>query len=427
MARLLYSLLFFLLLPLMVIRLLWRSLRSPAYRQRISERFGQVPGAIPHGAIWVHAVSVGESVAAQPLIERLLARYPETPLLMTTTTPTGAAQVKRMFGDRVHHAYLPYDLPLFWSIFFNRVQPRLLVIMETELWPNLLAHCESRRVPAILANARLSEKSARGYRKFSALTVPMLQRLTAIAVQSAADGERFIQLGYPSQRLSQTGSIKFDVAIADHPQQQGQALRQQWGAGRPVLALASSHEGEDELLLECYPRLAAANPGLILMLIPRHPERFDQVAQLIQQYDLTMHRRTEGDMSAARADQVQVYLADTMGEMLPLLSATDVVVMGGSFEPVGGHNPIEPAALGKPVLMGPHAFNFATIVAGLAAHGALETCTATQLNQTLLELFEQRERQIAMGKAGLHFVQAHRGAVDRLEQVISPYLVETHT
>lgn len=425
MARLLYSLLFTLLLPLMVIRLFWRSVRSPAYRKRISERFGLTPSAIPAGAIWVHAVSVGESVAAQPLVERLLARYPDTPLLMTTTTPTGAAQVKRMFGDQVHHAYLPYDLPLFWSIFFQRIQPRGLIIMETELWPNLLAHCESCQVPAILANARLSEKSAKGYRTFSALTVPMLQRLTAIAAQSGADGERFLQLGYPASQLVETGSIKFDVAITEDAAQPEQALRQQWGPQRPVLALASSHDGEDELLLECYPRLAAANPGLVLMLIPRHPERFDAVGQLVQQYGLTVHRRTDGDVSAAGAEHMQVYLADTMGEMLLLLSATDVVVMGGSFEPVGGHNPIEPAALGKPVLIGPHYFNFATIVAGLETHTALQVCTAEQLNQVLQELFEHDERRSAMGAAGQHFVQGHRGAVDRLEQLVSQHLTRT--
>ena len=248
MAHLLYTLLFTALLPVMVFRLLHRSLKNPGYRHRLCERFGSVSTPPPAGGIWVHSVSVGETIAAQPLVERLLRQFPDRPVIVTTTTPTGSTQARRLFGDRVCHTYTPYDLPWFWSRFFKRVQPHLLIIMETELWPNLLAHCESQGVPTVLANARLSEKSARGYRKLSLLTGPMLRRLTAIGAQHSADAKRFIELGYPQERITETGSIKFDISISSDAQAQGQALRRQWGVQRPVLALASSHEEEDELL-----------------------------------------------------------------------------------------------------------------------------------------------------------------------------------
>ena len=418
MARLLYTLLFTALLPFMLFRLFRRSLRNPAYRRRISERFGSVANQPPAGTIWIHSVSVGETVASQPLVERLLSRFPDRSLLITTTTPTGSAQVKRQFGDRVFHTYLPYDLPWFWNRFFKQVQPELLIVMETELWPNLLAHCNKAGVPTVLANARLSEKSARGYRKFSALTRPMLNSLSAIGVQNSTDGDRFVDLGYPRERITDTGSIKFDISVSNELREQGRQLRHQWGEERPVLALASSHEGEDELLLDCYHRLASASKGLILMIIPRHPERFDQVVAAAETRDLRVHRRTEGPVSFSNAESLQVYVADTMGEMMLLLSATDVVVMGGSFEPVGGHNPIEPASLGKPVLMGPHYFNFATIVANLEARGALKVTSAARLNQDLMELLGDDRNQQAMARAAISSVSAHRGAIDRLEKIV---------
>ena len=423
MARLLYTLLFTILLPFMLLRLLRRSLKNPDYRRRIPERFGFVHRSLPPGAIWVHSVSVGETIAAQPLVERLLLRYPDTPVLVTTMTPTGSAQVKRQFGERVLHTYLPYDLPWFWKRFFKQVQPRILIVMETELWPNLLAHCDEADVPTVLANARLSEKSARGYRRFAALTRPMLNCLSAIGVQNSTDGERFLALGYPRERITDTGSIKFDIDVSETVQQAGQQLRQQWGERRPVLALASSHEGEDELLLDCYLRLASASKGLMLMIIPRHPERFDQVVEAARAKGLRVHRRTDGQISPAASETTQVYVADTMGEMIPLLSATDFVVMGGSFEPVGGHNPIEPAALGKPVLIGPHYFNFATIVTNLEACGALKVTSAARLNQDLMELLSDERNQQAMAAAAVKAVGSHRGATDRLERIIQEVLI----
>ena len=246
----------------------------------------------------------------------------------------------------------------------------------------------------------------------------MLNSLSAIGVQNSTDGDRFVDLGYPRERITDTGSIKFDISVSNELREQGRQLRHQWGEDRPVLALASSHEGEDELLLDCYHRLASASKGLILMIIPRHPERFDQVVAAAETRDLRVHRRTQGPVSFSNAESLQVYVADTMGEMMLLLSATDVVVMGGSFEPVGGHNPIEPASLGKPVLMGPHYFNFATIVANLEARGALKVTSAARLNQDLMELLGDDRNQQAMARAAISSVSAHRGAIDRLEKIV---------
>jgi 3-deoxy-D-manno-octulosonic-acid transferase len=339
---------------------------------------------------------------------------------VTTTTPTGSDQVRRLFGDDVFHVFLPYDLPWIWQLFLKRLAPGLLVVMETELWPNLLAACERRKIPVMLANARLSEKSARGYTKFSALTAPMLKRLSLVAVQNATDGQRFLSLGLPESRLEVTGSVKFDVQIAPDIHQQGQALRQQWGEQRMVLALASSHAGEDELLLDLYPSLLQQCPDLLLLLIPRHPERFDAVAAAVQQRGLVLARRSVGNASAG----TQVYIADSMGEMLLLLAAADLVLVGGSLIAHGGHNPIEPAALGKATLMGPHHMNFAVIADELLQRGALQIVSdqPEALQLQLQGYLSDAEARQQMGVAGLQAVTDNRGAVSRLTQLSAAFL-----
>jgi len=364
------------LLPVLVLRLWWRGRLNPGYRQRLRERFGLLPHRPPANGLWIHAVSVGETLAAAPLVKSFQSRHPNVPVIVTTTTPTGSAQVQRLFGAGVYHMYLPYDLPWFWRNFLNALRPGLLVVMETELWPNLLAACEQRHIPVMLTNARLSEKSARGYEKFSALTQPMLQRLSMVAVQNAADGQRFLDLGLPAGRLEVTGSVKFDMDVPPMVQAQGAVLREQWGAERPVLALASSHAGEDELLLDLYPRLLAVCPTLLLLLIPRHPERFEAVTNAVRSRGIRVQRRSAGAASA----QTQAYVADTMGEMLQLLAAADLVLVGGSLIAHGGHNPIEPAALGKATLIGPHHMNFAVIVDNLQSAGALAVVSDRRMN-----------------------------------------------
>lgn len=419
MARFFYTLIYSLFIPLIVARLWWRGRLNPGYRQRIAERFGLIGDVRPNG-LWVHAVSVGETLAAAPFIADFRALYPDVPVTVTTTTPTGSDQVRRLFGDDVFHVFLPYDLPWIWQRFLERLAPGLLVVMETELWPNLLAACERRNIPVMLANARLSEKSARGYAKFSALTAPMLKRLSLVAVQNATDGQRFLSLGLSESRLEVTGSVKFDVQIGADIEQQGLGLRQQWGEQRSVLALASSHAGEDELLLDLYPQLQQACPGLLLLLIPRHPERFDAVAAAAQQRGIAVARRSLGNVSA----DTQVYVADSMGEMLLLLAAADLVLVGGSLIPHGGHNPIEPAALGKATLMGPHHMNFAVIADELVQRGALQIVSdqAEQLQEQLQGYLSDSEARQKMGRAGLQAVADNRGAVSRLTQLSAAFL-----
>lgn len=419
MARFFYTLIYSLFIPLIVARLWWRGRLNPGYRQRIAERFGLIGDVRPNG-LWVHAVSVGETLAAAPFIADFRAHYPDVPVTVTTTTPTGSDQVRRLFGDDVFHVFLPYDLPWIWQRFLKRLAPGLLVVMETELWPNLLAACERRNIPVMLANARLSEKSARGYAKFSALTAPMLKRLSLVAVQNATDGQRFLSLGLSESRLEVTGSVKFDVQIGADIEQQGLGLRQQWGEQRSVLALASSHAGEDELLLDLYPQLQQACPGLLLLLIPRHPERFDAVAATAQQRGIAVARRSLGNASA----DTQVYVADSMGEMLLLLAAADLVLVGGSLIPHGGHNPIEPAALGKATLMGPHHMNFAVIADELVQRGALQIVSdqAEPLQEQLQGYLSDSEARQKMGSAGLQAVADNRGAVSRLTQLSAAFL-----
>ncbi len=420
MARTLYTIVYTCLLPVMLARLWWRGRLNPGYRLRWRERFGFLPHRPVANGLWVHAVSVGETLAAAPWIKEFQQRHPSVPIIVTTTTPTGSEQVKRLFGDRVYHMFLPYDVPAFWQRFFRTLNPGLLVVMETELWPNLLHACEQRQLPVILANARLSEKSKQGYERFAALTQPMLQQLTLVAAQNATDGQRFVDLGLPADRLEVIGSVKFDVQVGPEHLQYGEQLRQQWGARRPVLALASSHPGEDEQLLDMYPQLAAQCPGLLLMLIPRHPERFDAVANAVYARNLKLQRRSKG----AASELTQVYVADSMGEMLTLLAAADLVVMGGSLIEHGGHNPIEPAALGKATVCGPHYTNFASIVATLKQAGALQVLESDdqQWPQQLADLLNQPQQRASMGHAGKQTVDDNRGAVRRLVEIVGQLL-----
>lgn len=418
-ARIFYTLLLTLLVPLMVLRLWWRGRLNPGYRQRTGERFGLVSQQPAPGGIWIHAVSVGETQAAAPLIHKLQQQYPDVPLLVTTTTPTGSDQVRRLFGDSVWHQYLPYDLPWLLGRFLRVIQPSVLVVMETELWPNLIAACNQRQIPVMLANARLSARSARGYQRFAALTGPMLQGLSRVACQNDTDGQRFLALGLPAGRLTITGSIKFDVAIADDLGERADRLRQSWGQERRVLVLASSHAGEDEALLDILPGLQQDIPDLLLMLVPRHPERFHAVLDESRRRGFTVWQRTECQSQQPLPQaRPQVYLADTMGEMMLLLAASDLVIVGGSLFDIGGHNPIEPAALGKAVLMGPYGFNFAGIIADMERAGALRLTSIQHLQADVLALMENPDERQQMAENGRRLVAGNRGAVDRMAGMV---------
>ena len=419
MARFAYSLLLTLLLPILLGRLWWRGRKNPGYRARVSERLGFVKRMEQPGTVWVHAVSVGETLAAKPLIEALIERYPDRVVWVTSTTPTGAEQVQRLFGDRVEHSFMPYDLSWIWWLFGRRVKPACLVVMETELWPNLIRWCARHKVPSLLANARLSARSAKGYRKFSAITRPMLQRLSCVACQNPVDGDRFLQLGLPTEQLKITGSIKFDVNVDQASLELAQQWRNHWGADRKVLILASSHEGEDSLLLDCLARMQSRIPGLLLLLVPRHPERFDSVYQQAMDDGFVVERRSQFNLDTPVNELVQVVIGDSMGEMMAYLAASDVVLMGGSLVERGGHNPIEPAALGKPVLMGPHYFNFQQIVEQLADARALTLTSVDELELDLANLLANDSACENMGKAGLKQVERSRGAVARQADLLA--------
>jgi 3-deoxy-D-manno-octulosonic-acid transferase len=415
MNRTLYTLLFHLGLPLIALRLFLRGRKAPAYRQRIGERFAFGLPALQPGGIWVHAVSVGESIAAAPMIRALRARYPQLPITVTCMTPTGSERIQALFaGDAlIQHCYLPYDLPWAAARFLNRVQPKLAVIMETELWPNHIHQCAVRGIPVALANGRLSARSARGYGRFAKLTAPMLAELSLLAVQTEAEAERFRSLGARPECVTVTGSIKFDLTIDPELLQRAALLRTEWQAvDRPVWIAASTHAGEDEIILAAHQQLLARQPDALLILVPRHPERFNAVFELCGKAGLNTVRRSS---AAPVNDTTQVLLGDTMGELLFLYALADTTFVGGSLVANGGHNLLEPAALGKPVLAGPHLFNFLEIAAQLREAGALrETADAPQLAAAVSELWSNPAEARQMRAAGLAVMQRNQGALARL-------------
>lgn len=419
MARFLYTLVFHLLLPLVLVRLLWRSLRAPDYRLRWRERFG-LAAPLQQGGLWVHAVSVGETLAAAPLVNAWREAHPGEPVLLTTMTPTGSARVRALWGSRVNHCYAPYDLPWAWALFFRVARPRVLVIMETELWPNMLAAAHARGIPVVLANARLSARSARGYARAGWLTHPMLQHMSLVAAQDAAAAERFVGLGIPPERVRITGSLKFDFTPPQGLEAQAALVREHWHlGGRPVLVAASTHEGEDELLLSAFARLRERHPQALLILVPRHPERFDSVARLVREQGLELKRRSQREEVVA---ETAVFLGDTMGELLLWYAMADVAFVGGSLVPVGGHNMLEPIALDVPTLSGPHVFNFQTIAEELVSDGALQLVPPDQLAGAIAQLIESPDMARAQVAAGHAVMDRNRGALARqlalIEQVM---------
>lgn len=415
MNRTLYTLLFHLGLPLVAIRLWLRARKAPAYARRIGERFALNLPAMQPGGIWVHAVSVGESIAAAPMIRELLKRYPQLPITVTCMTPTGSERIQALFANepRIQHCYLPYDLPWAAARFLERVKPKLGVIMETELWPNHIHQCAKRGIPVALANARLSERSAKGYARFAGLTRPMLEEMSLIAVQTEAEAERFRLLGARPECVEVTGSIKFDLSIDPQLLIKARELREQWQAQeRPVWIAASTHEGEDEIVLAAHRQLLASYPNALLILVPRHPERFNSVFELCRREGFATVRRSSGESVEA---QTQVLLGDTMGELLFLYALADSAFVGGSLVPNGGHNLLEPAALAKPVLSGPHLFNFLEIAAKLRDAAALEEVDDAQgLAVAVQRLFELPQDAQRMAQAGLKVMQLNQGALQRL-------------
>jgi len=420
-SRLLYSLLHYAVLPGVLVRLALRGLRNRGYWERWDERFGFAPALTEGGTrIWVHAVSVGEVQASLPLVRALREGYADARILVTTTTPTGSERVMQALGGEVAHRYVPYDLPGAVRRFLDRVRPDLVVLMETELWPNILHQCGERGIPVVLVNARLSERSARGYARFGVFTRGMLQHVTAIAAQSEEDARRFASLGADPARMRVTGSVKFDVRVAASVVEEAQVMRRCWGVARGVWIAASTHEGEDEQILAAYARVIRVIPDCMLVLVPRHPERFSRAAALCRRRGYRTVLRTRAPASCADAD---VFIGDTMGELPVFYAASDIAFVGGSLVQVGGHNMLEPAALGIPVLMGPHVFNFCEISGHLCEAGAARMVRdADELGDAVVEFLSDADLRHSAGECGRAFVGRNRGALERVMRLVGEVL-----
>jgi 3-deoxy-D-manno-octulosonic-acid transferase len=408
--------------PFIVLRLLFRGVRYRDYHRRWRERFGFSLAPAVRGSLWVHAVSVGEVNAAEPLIKALRGSYPNAPLVVTTVTPTGSERVRQLFGDSVVHVYLPYDLPFAVSRFLKRVRPRLAIIVETEIWPNLYFACGKRGIPMMIVNARLSERSLRGYRPLDGIVRQALRSVRVIAAQSRTDAARYRLLGADPSTILVSGNMKFDMPVPFDAVNAGAHLREQWGRLRPVWIAGSTHEGEELAVLEAHLDVLKRLPDALLLIAPRHPERFKLVENSVRSLGFTLATRgVERVPSAAH----QVFVIDSMGELMPFYAASDLAFVGGSLVPIGGHNVLEPAALSRPVLVGPHTFNFEEITLTLINEGAAERISDKgELGSETVRLLLDNIRRQRMGERARHVFDSERGAVERVMRLIDQQLQE---
>jgi 3-deoxy-D-manno-octulosonic-acid transferase len=419
--QILYTVLLYLIQPLVWLRLLWRSRKAPAYRKRWRERYGFCKNKVKANSILVHAVSVGETIAAIPLIKALQQQYPNLPITVTTMTPTGSERVKALLGDSVNHVYLPYDLPCAINRFLKTTQPKLVIIMETELWPNFICQCHKRNIPLVIANARLSQRSANRYHKLGSAIGKLLSKISIVAAQNKQDGERFVALGLPNDHLAITGSIKFDINLTDQQRQTTTKLKQQWQLNQPVFIAASTHHGEDEIILAAFELLLTKHPDLLLIIVPRHPERFKAVEKLINDHGLTYINRSSKQVPTK---QTQVILGDTMGELATLYGLADIAFVGGSLVKHGGHNPLEPALHHIPIISGEHFFNFKVICEQLIAAKGMIICDSSpaSLYSAINDLLENNTNRKQIGENAYQVLKQNQGVLGRLLDVINPYL-----
>lgn len=420
-SRFFYTVSIYLLGPVILLRLLYRAIRAPAYAQRLAERFGFGDVAETNKTMWLHCVSVGEVLAAVPLVKALQQRYPDHRLTLTCMTPTGSERIQEAFGGSVDHYYAPYDMPDAVSRFLHRVKPSILIIMETELWPNTIAACQRRNIPVILANGRLSDRSAKAYQRIRPLVQPMLAGLSVIAAQHRDDGARFVALGLTQAALHVTGNIKFDLSLDKAVQLKAAELREQWHGKdkRRVFLAASTHRGEDEIILEAFAEIKTKIDNPLLVLVPRHPERFNQVAELCALAGFNVARRSSAD----KVGGADILLGDTMGELMTFFGACDIAFVGGSLVSAGGHNVIEPAAWGVPIVTGPYLFNFSEASQLLVDGGGMLVCNdANQLAEQCIALLNSQQRREQMGSQASLIAEANRGALDKLIAVIDRFI-----
>jgi len=418
--RFVYAIVTYLLMPVYAAYWIARGLGNRSYRDRFGQRFGFGYPRMPGGSIWIHAVSVGEVQAAVPLINTLAKQFPERRLLVTTVTPTGAGRVQALFGDSVRHCYIPFETPYAVTRFFNCVQPHIALIMETEIWPNLYQECGRRNIPLVLVSARISPKSVDNYRRFLPLFRETLSYGIIIAAQSEIDTERFKRLGAAPERTWVTGNIKFDIELPNDLLQRGDKFRRDNFAGRPVWVAASTHEREEEQVLYAHEIVRRQFPDALLVLVPRHPERFAAVRNLLHREGLNFVARTDGVPCTTGAE---VYLGDTMGDVPLFYAAADVAFVGGSLVPVGGHNLLEPAAVGLPVITGPHLFHTQDIADKFEKVGAsIAVDDAGQLGAAVADLLADEAKAADIGGRGREIVQQNKGALDRLLKLLQPLL-----
>jgi 3-deoxy-D-manno-octulosonic-acid transferase len=416
MTRLAYALLWWIATPFVWLRLAWRARRQPGYLAHWRERLGRYAAAEAAPRIWIHGVSVGETRAAAPLVEALAARYPGDRILVTHMTPTGRATGVELFGDRIERAWLPYDYGFAARRFFAHFRPSVGILLETEVWPRLIEEGARAKVPVVLANARLSERSARRYARWPSLARWAFGNLAGVAAQSRDDAQRFAALGSPQPFVM--GNVKFDLEVPADTLEKGAALRARFGKERIAWVAGSTRDGEEALLLDAF--AAIPDPSVLLVIVPRHPQRFEAVAQLAADRGLAFARRTDARDPGAG---VRVVIGDSMGEMLAYYAAADVVIMGGSLLEYGSQNLIEACAVGKPVIVGPSTFNFEEAVASAAAAGAaLRVRDAKGAIEAAAALTRDSPRRAAMGERAREFVASHRGAVGRLVEWLAPWI-----
>lgn len=420
MLRFVYATLTYLLTPWLLLHLYWRSLSNPPYRERIGERFGRSGIQLPGPSIWVHAVSVGEVQAAATLVRSLLERYPDRQLVLTTMTPTGSQRARDLFGDEVVHSYVPYDLASAVRRFFDRMRPCLVLIIETEIWPNLFRECGLREIPLVLASARVSVKSVGRYRRLVGLFRETLSHGIVIAAQSEADAGRFESLGANPERIHVTGNLKFDFHLDPRIPAAGKAFREENAPRRPVWIAASTHDGEEQSVLAAHVKVLAQIPDALLLIVPRHPERFQLVAGLVGRAGLTCVSRSSKQQCTAATN---VFLGDSMGELMMFYAAADVAFVAGSLAPIGGHNLLEPAALGLPVLTGPYTFNAADIAKLLIDDGSTTVIhDADELAGEVIELLRDERTRDLRGGAGRQVIENNRGTLERLLELVDPLI-----